>query len=119
MKFLVAGLGMLGVHVVTQLHAEGHPVEAFDVDPKPGAAKLARLGIFIPTHAKRQRLAKCPALSAQLWRCQRNRKNGLYEDHRFVWSSVFFLTNLVEILLNCSVRLAARDLILSCVTCVT
>ena len=42
---------MLGVHVVTQLQAEGHEVQAFDVDPRPGAAKLGRLGISIRTHA--------------------------------------------------------------------
>ena len=31
--------------------AEGHEVQAFDVDPRPGAAKLGRLGISIRTHA--------------------------------------------------------------------
>ena len=51
MKYLIAGLGMLGVHVVAQLHTEGHEVQAFDVDPRPGAAKLGRLGISIRTHA--------------------------------------------------------------------
>ena len=51
MNYLIAGLGMLGVHVVAQLHAEGHEVQAFDVDPRPGAAKLGRLGISIRTHA--------------------------------------------------------------------
>jgi UDP-glucose 4-epimerase len=51
MRFLVAGLGMLGVNVVAQLHAEGHEVEAFDIDPRPGEAKLGRLGISIRTHA--------------------------------------------------------------------
>ncbi len=51
MKFLIAGLGMLGVHVVTQLHAEGHQVEAFDIDPRAGEAKLGRLGISISTRA--------------------------------------------------------------------
>lgn len=42
---------MLGVHVVAQLHTEGHEVQAFDVDLRPGAAKLSRLGISIRTHA--------------------------------------------------------------------
>ena len=42
---------MLGVNVVAQLHAEGHEVEAFDIDPRPGEAKLGRLGISIRTHA--------------------------------------------------------------------
>lgn len=51
MKFLVAGLGMLGINVVTQLHREGHQVEGFDIDPRPGDVKLSRLGISIRTHA--------------------------------------------------------------------
>jgi UDP-glucose 4-epimerase len=51
MKFLVAGLGMLGIHVVTQLQRERHEVEGFDIDPRPGKEKLGRLGISIPTHA--------------------------------------------------------------------
>ena len=51
MKFLVAGLGMLGINVVTQLHRDGHEVEGFDIDPRPGDVKLSRLGISIRTHA--------------------------------------------------------------------
>jgi UDP-glucose 4-epimerase len=51
MRFLVAGLGMLGVNVVAQLHSEGHEVEGFDIDPRPGEIKLGRLGISIRTHA--------------------------------------------------------------------
>ena len=51
MKFLVAGLGMLGVNVVAQLHQEGATVEACDIDPRPGELKLNRLGVSIRTHA--------------------------------------------------------------------
>ena len=51
MKYLVAGLGMLGINVVAQLHKEGHEVEGFDIDPRPGEGKLGRLGIPIRTHA--------------------------------------------------------------------
>lgn len=51
MKFLVTGLGMLGVNVVAQLHHDGHTVEACDIDPRPGGARLNRLGISIRNHA--------------------------------------------------------------------
>jgi UDP-glucose 4-epimerase len=51
MKFLVAGLGMLGAHVVAQLHREGHTVEACDIDPRPGESRLSRFGVSIRVHA--------------------------------------------------------------------
>ena len=51
MKVLVAGLGMLGAHVVAQLHREGHIVEACDLDPRPGESRLSRFGVAISVHA--------------------------------------------------------------------
>ena len=51
MKILVTGLGMLGVNVVAQLHQEGNTVEACDIDPRLGEARLKRLGISIRSHA--------------------------------------------------------------------